>query len=360
MDFIENEMGKACGSAFDMLVNNNMDPAVLRPYRDEDGKSYIDVMNQRSGEYEAVRLENTVATLRREDWLAMDKAIVEVARQRLRAVQDLIGAGATFNIPNGMSKTVLQTETMSDISDAQVDMDGVTKSQNDRPVFEPTNLPLPITHKDFMYTARGIAVTKSSGSPIDTTTARLAARKVSEAVEKQLVGVAVSGADQFAYGGGIIYGYTDFPSRITRTITAPTDSAWTGNTLLLNILAMMQDARDAFHYGPYMLYFSSPWEQYLGQDFKTGTTGNVRNRILETEGITDIRILDFLPTTNFDIILVQMTSDVVREVTGMGMTTVQWPEQGGMRQNFKVMTIMVPQLRADQNGNTGIVHGTSS
>jgi hypothetical protein len=29
-----------------------------------------------------------------------------------------------------------------------------------------------------------------------------------------------------------------------------------------------------------------------------------------------------------------------------------------MRQNFKVMALMVPQLRVDGDGNTGIVHGS--
>jgi hypothetical protein len=42
----------------------------------------------------------------------------------------------------------------------------------------------------------------------------------------------------------------------------------------------------------------------------------------------------------------------------MDVTTVQWDEKGGMKKNFKIMAIIVPQLRADQNSNTGIVHGT--
>jgi hypothetical protein len=31
-----------------------------------------------------------------------------------------------------------------------------------------------------------------------------------------------------------------------------------------------------------------------------------------------------------------------------------------MRIHFKVMAIMVPQLRADMNGNTGLVHGAAA
>jgi hypothetical protein len=55
-----------------------------------------------------------------------------------------------------------------------------------------------------------------------------------------------------------------------------------------------------------------------------------------------------------------MTSDVARAINGMDITTVQWETQGGMRVNFKVMAIQVPQIRSDFNGRTGIVHATTA
>jgi hypothetical protein len=55
-----------------------------------------------------------------------------------------------------------------------------------------------------------------------------------------------------------------------------------------------------------------------------------------------------------------MTPDVARAVDGMGITTVQWESQGGMRLNFKVMCIQVPQIRADFYGNCGLLHFTAS
>ena len=55
-----------------------------------------------------------------------------------------------------------------------------------------------------------------------------------------------------------------------------------------------------------------------------------------------------------------MTPDVCRAVNGMDITTVQWESSGGMRINFKVMAIQVPQLFTDYNRRTGIVHGTFS
>ena len=56
----------------------------------------------------------------------------------------------------------------------------------------------------------------------------------------------------------------------------------------------------------------------------------------------------------------QMTSDVARAVIGMDFTTVQWPSKGGMQQNFKVMTIQVPQIRSTFAGRSGIMHATTA
>jgi len=53
-----------------------------------------------------------------------------------------------------------------------------------------------------------------------------------------------------------------------------------------------------------------------------------------------------------------LTSDVVKMITGMGPTVVQWETQGGMRVHFKVMSIMVPRIAADHELKSGIVHST--
>ena len=352
MEFIQN--GQPRGEVGQILLNARMDPHALRPYIGEDGNHYQTVVNK-DGKLKAVRLQNATAVLRVDEWKEFDDVVVKVARERLKAVADIQAAGLVKSIPAGMGKTVLVTETQSDTNPAEVNMDGISQSTNDRVVYEPTFLPLPIIHKDFHFTARQIEVSRQSSTPLDTEMIAQATRKVAEEMEKQLIGVSTV-ADQFNYGSGTIYGYTDFPSAITRTITAPTAVGWTGTTLLTEILAMMQDSRDKFHYGPWRAYVAPAWEQYLGNDFKTASDKGLRSRILETQDLEGMQALDFL--TNFDIVLVQMTSDVVREVNAMNITTLQWPTQGGMQINFKVMAIMVPQLRADQNGNTGIVYGS--
>jgi len=340
------------GDPVDKLIAANGDPNVLRPFVGKDDNSYITIWNSSEGEYETIRT-NTHATLRKEDWIILDDAIVKAAKERLRLVADLQGAGLTFTIPQGMGKTVLQTETMSDVNDAVISMDGLRESPDDRPEFELTNIPLPITHKDFMFSARQILVSRNGGSPLDTTTAELCGRKVAESIEQLTLGR----ISRYTFGGGTVSGLTNFTPRLSYTLSNPTTGGTAmGQNLLTDVIAMRTASVAAFHYGPWMMYVAPNWDAYLDEDFKANSDKTVRERINAINGIADIRTLDFMQ--NYDIILVQMTSDIIRMIIGMDITTLQWDTKGGMQKNFKVMAIMVPQLRADINSNTGIVHGT--
>lgn len=350
MDFILN--GQANGTVAAKLMQNNFNVHALRPWIGNDGRSYISTVNAK-GELEATPLANATATLRKDDWKILDEAIVKAAKPRLRFVADLRAAGLTYNIPNGMGKTVLETETQSDISEADISMDGLRKSNADRPLFELSNLPLPIIHKDFQFSARQIATSRNGGSPLDTTTAELAGRRVAEMAEQLAIGV----VDEITYGGGTIYGLVNYTKSMTKVLTTPTGS--NGSTTLAEVLAMKKQAQDAYHFGPYMLYVAPAWDQFLDNDFSTSKGDNtLRERLAKIDGIQGIRTLDYME--NYDMVLVQMTTDVVREVIGMDITTVQWEEQGGMLLKYKVMAILVPQLRCDQNSKTGIVHGSTA
>lgn len=349
MDFILN--GQAHGSVAAQLMQSNFDANVLRPYLGHDGRSYVTMVQ--NGKPVSVPLVNSTATLRKDEWIQLDTAVVKAAKPRLKAVADLRGRGLTYSIANGMGTTVLQTETQSDISDALVSMDGLRESDRDRPVYELSNLPLPIIHKDFSFSARQVMTSRRGGSPLDTSMAELAARRVAEMAEQLLLGTASS----YTFGGGAVYGYTNYGSRLLKTITSPTASGWTPATTVQEVLEMRKQSTDDYHYGPWVLYCAPSWDVFLDDDYSSAKGDNtLRERLSKIEGIEGIQTLDYL--TNYDMILVQMTSDVARLVIGMDITTLQWETQGGMQLNFKVMCILIPQLRCDQNANTGIVHAS--
>jgi len=337
VDYVNN--GQVHGNTAQMLMNAGFDENVLRPMINERGQHVRVVKNRMTGKYQEVPLSNATATLRKDEWKLFDSAIVPAARERLRAVMDLESAGLSFNVPNGMSKTVLETETMSQITDAEINMDGINA-----------------TSADASFTARQLATSRERGNPLDTTTAEEAARRVAEMMEKQLTGI----ASNYTYGGGTIYGYTTHPSRNTKTdLTTPTGS--NGTTVVSEILELRQALEDDFHYGPYALYFSSAWNQFLDDEFKSNSGLTLRQRIQAIDGINFVRTLDYLDTSGaFVAVMVQMTSNVVRMVKGMDIRVIQWPSDGGLQLNFKVMAINVPQIRDDINDNIGLIHATTS
>lgn len=354
----------ASGSVASRLLMNRFDVGSMRPYYLPDGRQFITrhrpVFNRKTGlmtlKSEAVPVQNANATLLKDEWIVLDTAVMRASVNRLRAVADIRGRGLELTLPNGMSKTVLQSQAQSDISGASISMTGIARSKGDRPLYDLTSLPLPIIHKDFQFPARELAVSRNGSMPLDTSTAELAARRVAEGAEQLLLGTAGS----YAYGGGTVYGFTNYPNRITKVLSSPLASGWIPKNTFQDVLDMRQSAANALHRGPFVLYVSQRWDEYLDLDYNSDAANasnvTLRERIARISNIDDIVTVDFLH--GYDMVLVQMTSDVVREVVGMDVTTVQWETEGGMQVNFKVMAILVPQMRKDFNGLTGIVHGS--
>lgn len=400
-DFVLNSQGH--GPVGQMLAGLRFDPGMLRPYFDKNNNAAVTINTGRTtlvkGEQVPIREHRLVrdlinngimspvfnaTSLRKEEWLDLDRTILRAARYRLRAWGDLSSRNS-FGGFNGMSKMILEHETMSDPGEAMVDMDGLTDGRTDSPKYQLEGLPLPITHSDFWFSSRRLAISRNTGTPLDTTMGEAAGRRVAETIEKTTIGNQTG----IAYGGNStqvggygrtsqVYGYLTFPDRLVYdTLTTPTGT--NPEDTVSDVLAMRDQLYANKFYGPFMLYHSNDWDQFLDNDYARlgGNNANMtlRDRLRKIEGIEDVRRLDMLfsatPDTDqpggenlvgtnpFTMILVQMTPDVARAVNGMDITTVQWESVGGMRLNFKVMCIQVPQLRADHYGNCGILEANT-
>lgn len=352
---VNNSGMTATGSVAQRLVSNGMNVMALRPYIAQDGRAYITA--NRGGTLLAAPTTN--ATLRQDEWKQYDEAIIREARQRLMGINDLTSRGLVYNIANGLGKTVLETENLNEFTPAEISMDGLSRTQADRADFGVGYLPLPIVHKDYFINARVLAASRNVGDPLDTTSAELATRQVVEKMEDMLF----NGSGSYTFSGGTIYGYTDFPQRNTYDLDATWDtSGVTPDDVINDVLGMKQALINDRMFGPYVLYVSTSLETVLDKDYvPTGglsTSKTIRNRIREIEGISDVRVADKL--TSGQVVLVQMTSDVVRIVSGMEIAPVEWQAQGGMVMHYKVMGIKVPQIRATQAGRCGICHGRTT
>ncbi len=287
--------------------------------------------------------------LRKDEWIAYDTAIVEVARERLIAVGDLVSRGLTFNLPNALGTTRLEWEKVSDMGDAEVNMAGITDASRDRVLFDLDSMPIPIIHKDFQINVRVLEASRTTGQPLDVTQAQLCSRIVSEKIESILFsGVTVGGTN------GTIYGYTTATNRNTGSVTASWATA-TGAQIIGDVLAMINKAVADNMYGPYMLYVPYAAYVHMADDYKSESDRTILERVKAVPGIIDVRPTSNLSGTN--VIMVQMTRDVVDMINGIQPTMVMWESHGGMQMNFKVMAIMVPRVRTgDYNTQSGLVH----
>lgn len=298
-------------------------------------------------------LLRTNDTLRHDEWRYFDEVLIAEAQIRLVGVADLISRGLVRNVPNAMGKTVYNYELVSFMDPATVSMDGVTRSNNDRQEFSMLGLPLPITHKDFYLNLRTLQASRNGGEGLDTTQISTSGRVVSEMAELMLF----QGSKTFA--GLPIYGYMTHPKRKTVTFVANgnwANGAKTGVDFLNDLLLMMKTAQTSTNRmnGPYMLYISRDANNALDADFKANVSQTIRQRLLQVDGLLGITVADQLPSGN--VILVQMTPDVVVWVQGEPLQTVQWDTEGGFHINYKAFQIAVPLIRADIQGRSGIVH----
>lgn len=376
-DYILN--GQGHGPVGSVVARDGFRPDINRPFIDDNGipsvvlnvgKEYDKESKQMRNKYEKVRFSDldhmglypvvNTTTLRKDEWIMIDQAVMRVARKRLKAWTDL--AGSNEIRIDGWSSYTYEWETMSDPGFASVDMDATSDSLADRPQFKLEGVPLPVTHSGFYFTRRAVDVSRKKGQSLSMTMAEACGRRVAETIEQTVIG-SIAGIQHGVAANYSttpkVYGYTNYPNRITKTdMTAPTGS--NGSTIVSDWLALREELYNANHFGPFMVYVSTNYDQYLDTDFSSAKGSNtLRQRLMAIDGITDIRRLDYLTTDN-TVLMVDMSSDVASAINGMDMTTIQWESNDRSKIGFKVMAIHVPLLKADYDGNCGIAHGTTS
>jgi len=310
-------------------------------------------------------------SLPKDAWIQMDKVVIKAARERLRAWDDLKSASSVGGF-NAMGKSTFEYEAMNDPGEAVVDMDGLSAGRTMNHLFKLRSIPLPITHSDFWFSERRLAISRNTSTPFDTTAAEAAGRRVAEMIERTVIGTETgmtygptATSDTRYDNTSKVYGYTNHPNRITKTnLTTPTGS--NPEATVADVLSMRQSMFTKKFYGPFMIYHSTDWDTFLDNDYArlggNNATMTLRDRLRAIEGIQDVRRLDFLDSTTnpYTLIMVEMTSQAAQAINGMEITTVMWETHGGMKKNWKVMAIQVPLIKYDYNGYARILHATTS
>lgn len=326
------------------LLSGGFNVLAKRPFVNRNGETCI--MNK-DGSHQVVT--NVQSALPYEAWLEIDRVVVQVATERLVVVQDLIDRGLTHQM-GSVGQTVSLWDRASDMTDAEANMSGNTSGEKDNVNFDTAQVAIPVIHKDFEIHWREREASMLTGESLDTSNVSRATRKVSEKSEDAVI----AGLSNISVNGAQVYGYTNFPDRNTVTQATPWDAVADNQDIIDDVIAMMDASRAQNFYGPFTLYIPLAYEGVMDEDFQVGTgdTRTVRQRIMQIDGIERIVTVDRMPANN--VVLVQLTADVVDLATAQGITPLQWSNNGGMVEQYKVMAVWAPRCKSDYDGKCGI------
>lgn len=313
----------------------------MRPFLNKDNEPRIRVNAEQT-------MVANDATLRYDEWKDIDRTVLEVQVDRLVAIADLIGGGLTHDL-GSLGAIISQWQKSSDMTDAEFSMSGITPGEKDRVTFSTDSVPVPIVHKDFSVNIRHLMASRLQGQGVDVIQASIASRKVAEASEDMLFS-----GEPITVEGGTIYGYLNYPGRLTVDHAVPWDTIAQADNddIIAEVQVALQELRGAKHYGPYTIYIPSAYEGKLDEDYRALDTRTVRDRIMALSGVKSIKVADRLPANH--VVIVQLTRDVVDLAIAQQTNTVQWQSRGPMVTDFKVMACWVPRLKSDFEGNVGI------
>lgn len=344
------QISAASDMPFALNAQGRIDVGAMRPFFNEDHEPLMAI----NAEGDTVPATN--ALLQFQEWLDIDRAVIDSMNLRMTGIADLRAAGLVHNL-GSIGQTMSQWQTVSDMSEASLSMDGLNTGNEDTPKFGLAQVPVPIVHKDWRLNFRRLEASRVFGESLDVTAARLAGRLVAEASEKMLFsGTAIT------VDGSKIYGYRTFPARNQVDMgTVWTDA--TGPQIKANTQAMLAAARANRFFGSFTMYIPGNYEGVLDEFFVIGddTAGvtvpgrTIRDVLLSLAGIERIVVADFLGDDD-EVLLVSMTNETVDLAIAQEPTTLSWQAIGGMQERFKTMAVWVPRLKTDHYGRCGIVH----
>lgn len=298
-------------------------------------------------------LTNASGTVRHEDFMVIQDKIVEVRRRSLNGVADIMSAGLTFGV--SISDQLVGFETVNEFTEAEQSMNPNVTSNNNT-VFGEEFVPNPVTHMSFSVPWRqeGFNYKRSLGLSESV-------RQVSEKLENTLFNGNSAISVKYAGTSLPIYGYTTHPKRGTGTI-----SDWSQTSNLENIvpetiseIGKMWSDQGGIANDSVIQYVSNDFWTVLQNDYKADSEKSVLSRLLEIAQIKEVKPAEKLAAKS--VVLVEMLDRTVQMAIASDIITVPHIKTNPMAPT--VMTTyaaMVAQIKADQNGNTGVRHLTVS
>ncbi len=297
-------------------------------------------------------LTNADGTVRHEDFLTIRDRLVEIRERELNGIADLRAAGLTFNEP--ITSQIVGFENHNDFPDAERDMNPNAYQNNDS-VFSESYVPCPIMHQSFdvIWRQQGFDYKRSVG--LERT-----ARKVLESAEDLLFNGDADIVVNFNGTNFPIYGYTTHPNRGLGTISDWTDEANASQIVkeLIQNISEMWAEQGGIRNGSVMVYVANDIWNNFQNDYKSDYPSKpILDRMRDVVQVMDVKPAEKLAAG--EVVLVEMDSRTIELCIEADLTVVPHTKTAPFEpQTFTTYAAMVPQIKVDGNGQTGIRHLT--
>lgn len=294
----------------------------------------------------------------------IDNEVLQVGREKLVMVSDLLDANLTRALPNWLSLTTYTSQRSSEAGRAQMGMTPNTRGERQVNDIEEYSTPIFCVWDDFEFSARDLATAARVGFPIDTSMAAQATRNVNELLEWITVIGTKPDDSPINFYGLPVYGLLNAPNRNPFIYAGgvPWDNgAKTGSEILLDLTNMIKMGEDALYDGPWTLYLPKAWRYKLGLEYTANYPRTIMERLLQVAGLESIKFVPALPDNTS--ILLQRKSNVFDFLVGMLPTSFSWatnPQMPFSGVSSMVAAVLIPRPKYDYNDKTGIVVGFTS
>lgn len=326
-------------------------PSLFQPYI-ENGKDFVNLYNMRKDKWERVQIANGTASLRKDEWLLIDEMLTRLVQTELNIVGDLMAAGLQYTF-DGLSASSMYYESMSGMDAAEIHMRPTQHVREDSLDFKSQTVPLPFVSKDFPLDIRQLRQSRKLGNPLDIAGLEAATRSVLVTTERIF-----AGSVTYQVAGAPLYGLNNFPDAYTKNnLSNWAAGATTPKTIVDEVIAMIEVMKHDGFNGPFWLLLPPNYSARMQEDYNTYAGKTIQQRLLEIEDLQRVRVCRFFD--NSKVVLLNASSETIRVLNGMSPTTFQWDVMAGLGTTFRVASIMVPQIKKDYTGKTGIYQATT-
>lgn len=304
----------------------------------------------------ASMLEGNSLAIPLDAWRRIDSRAQALARTRLQVFNRLAKAST---IPVSIGDVVNYYPQMGDSGDVLVSMDGRNTAKADGPAMKFVGTPVPIFTANTRMGWRQMEVLRKAGggAMLDTASVANDQRKVAEKLEDMVI----NGLPSIVVGGDTIYGLRTLPTRTTFTHGFTLASA-TGANWVTAFRQLINAAIGDNQFGRITVFLNiGDYTAADLTDYAAGYTGTILERLRAISQVVEIVPASSVPANEI-LGIVDLDAGAwggilsAMPLTTRPKTRIE-PEDDYV---FGVITACAPQFRADYNGQSAFVHGTTA